>query len=270
VQIVTGIRAGFWWLVAVLWLAAQPRGVPAEEALGRLNQAAAELTELDESFRQRLVELETLCRRLDLPAQAEATARWFPVRDPRRQVLFVPGPVDPLKPAEDAPTIVHQWYARLMRERQQRGEELFQLALRQLERDAPTSAYQLLHECCTKPRSSGGSTRTRLSPGGGPVGAAQFAHPRPALRTANPALGIASGPYWVIDSEHFSVATTHSEAAGRQVAEQLEVLHAVWRQLFFPFWSNATALTRRLDTRVNLPGGAARHNVVLFRIAMSM
>jgi hypothetical protein len=263
---VTGIRAGFWWLVAVLWLAAQARGISAQEALGRLNQAAAERAELDESFRQRLVELQTLCRRLNLPAQAEATARWFPVRDPRRQYLFVPGPVDPLKPAEDAPTIVHQWSARLTRERQQRAEELFQLALRQLERDAPTSAYQLLHEVLHEAPDHP-VARHAL---GYRQAAGQWVRPNARirvrhLRTANPALGIASGPHWVIDSEHFSVATTHSEAAGRQLAEQLEVLHTVWRQLFFPFWSNATALTRRLDTRVNLPGGAARHNVVLFR-----
>ena len=265
---VIGNRSGCWFVLIPVWLVgAAPQAIRAEETVSTFQQAAAERAQLDESFRQRLAELQLLCHQLDLPAQAEATARWFPVRDPRRQYLFLPSAVDPLKPADDAPKIVHQWYARLTRERQQRAEELFQFARRQLERDASSSAYQLLHEVLHEDPDHAAA---RQALGYRRVGD-QWARPTARLRvrqlrTANPSLGIARSPYWLIESENFSIATTHSEAAGRQLAEQLEVLHAAWSQLFFPLWSNTAALARRFEVPTSSASGSGpRLNVVLFR-----
>ena len=250
-----------------MWLAGSaPRCTAGDEPAGGPAPLVAERAPLDQAYRQRLADLAALCRQLNLPAQAETTAGWFPVRDPRRQYLFLPPPADPLKPAEDAPTLVQQWYARLTRERQQRAEQLFQLARRQLDRDAPTSAYQLLHEVLHEDPDHAAARQAlgyrRVS--------GRWARPTSLVRvrqvrTANPTLGIAAGPYWVIESENFSIATTHSEAAGRQLAERLEVLHAAWRQLFFPLWSNTAVLVRRFDAQAGPAGGGPRHSVVLFR-----
>jgi hypothetical protein len=257
-----------WRIAALAWLVASlPLPVAAWAQEDPIAQAAAERWALDQAYRQRLAELAALCRKLDLAEQAEATAAWFPIRDPRRQYVFLPPPIDPLKPAEDAPTIVQQWYARLTRERQQRAEELFQLAQRQLQRDASVNAYQLLHEVLHEDPDH---VTARQTLGYRQVGD-RWQRPSARIRVrqvrgAQPSLGITSGPYHVIESEHFSIATTHSEAAGRQLAERLELLHSVWRQLFFPFWSNTAALRRRLEsTAVLTGGGGARHNVVLFR-----
>ncbi len=257
------------WLIAMLgWPLA---GLSPLDAAGlRLDsndQIAAERAAMDQAYRQRLADLAALCRKLDLSEQAEITAAWFPIRDPRRQYVFVPPPVDPLKPAEDAPKIVQQWYARLTRERQQRAEELFRLAERQLQRDASTNAYELLHEVLHEDPDH---ATARRALGYRQVGD-RWQRPSERIRVrqvrgAQPSLGIASGPYQVVESEHFSIATTHSETAGRQLAERLEVLHTVWRQLFFSFWSNTAALTRRLESAsVPAGGGTTRHNVVLFR-----
>ncbi len=257
-----------WRIAALAWLVASlPLPIAAWADENPIVQAAAERSAMDQAYRQRLAELAALCRKLDLREQAEATVAWFPIRDPQRQYVFLPPPDDPLKPAEDAPTIVQQWYARLTRERQQRAEELFQLAQRQLQRDASASAYQLLHEVLHEDPDH---VTARQALGYRQVGD-RWHRPSARIRVrqvrgAQPSLGISRGPYHVIESEHFSIATTHSETAGRQLAERLEVLHAVWRQLFFPFWSNTAALTRRLEsTAVPTGGGGTRHNVVLFR-----
>lgn len=257
-----------WWIATLVWpLAVFSPLATASPPEDPIVQAAAERLAMDQAYRQRLAELAALCRKLGLAEQAETTIAWFPTRDPRRQYVFMPPPIDPLKPPEDAPTIVQQWYARLTRERQQRAEELFQLARRQLQRDASTSAYRLLHEVLHEDPDH---MTARQALGYRQV---DDGWQRPSaririrqVRGAQPSLGIASGPYQLIESEHFSIATTHSEAAGRQLAERLETLHAVWRQLFFPFWSNTAALKRRLESGAVSPsGGGARHNVVLFR-----
>ncbi len=222
--------------------------------------------QLDEAHRQRLASLAALCRQLNLAEQAEATANWFPPRDPRRQYLFLPPPVDALKPADDAPTIVQQWYARFQRDRKVMADELFQLARRELECDRPTRAYQLLHEVLHEDPDH---EAARQALGYRRVDG-RWAKPTSTIRsrqvrTGNPTLGIARGPYWAIDSENFSIATSHSEQAGRQLAERLETLHAVWEQVFFRYWSNAAALSRRFEAQGGLPRSGARHRVVLFR-----
>jgi len=265
--VVTAVRSSWLLAVSAMWLAGDaPRCAAGEQPAGGPVPLTAERATLDEAYRQRLADLAALCRQLNLPTQAEATAAWFPLRDPRRQYLFLPSPVDPLKPADDAPTLVQQWYARLTRERQQRAEQLFQLARRQLDRDAPTGAYQLLHEVLHEDPDHEAARQAlgyrRVS--------GRWAKPTSLVRvrqvrSANPTLGIVAGPYWVIESENFSIATTHSEAAGRELAERLEVLHAVWRQLFFPLWSNTAALVRRFDSQAGPSGGGPRHSVVLFR-----
>lgn len=225
----------------------------------------AQRQQLDQVYQQQLAELAARCRQLHLPEQAAATAAWFTPRDPRRQYFFLPVPTDPLRPPADAPTIERQWHARLTQLRQSRAAELFQLARGALERGHAARAYQLLHETLHEDPDHATARRAlgyRQVDG-------RWARPTAAVRArqvraANPAIGL-GGPYWVIDSENFSVATDHSEQMGRQLAERLEVLHAVWEQLFFDYWSNVATLARRLEGQGAAARGGPRHNVVLFR-----
>ena len=256
------------------------RYIVAAALLGMLGAAAARAAdtrdeylsaraEIDTAFRTRLQELAAKCKELKLPEQARITASWFFPRDPHRQYLFLPLEADPHRSAPDAPRIVQQWYARFSAHRQEHAEALFQLAQRELAAKRPTRAYQLLHEVLYEnpdhaaARSVLGYRRVNdrwRKPEGIVTGRLQ--------RMPHRDLGLNAGEYWIVESGHFSVTVTSArgEEAGRQLAQQLEDLYAVWQQLFFQFWSNAGALARRFDTTTIVPRTLARrHKIVLFR-----
>ncbi|MBC8874289.1 MAG: hypothetical protein H8E44_33050 [Planctomycetes bacterium] len=221
---------------------------------------------LNEEHTSRLTGLAAKCKELNMADQAAATSAWLIPRDPRRQYLFLPPESDPAKPPEDAPKIVHQWYAKFSEYRRQQAADLLRLAESELQVDRPTRAFQLVHEVLHEDpdherareilgyrkvsgrwRQPAGVIKTRLS------------------RVANPTLGFAASRHWVVESGHFSITTNHSERAGRQLAEQLEELYAVWQQLYFRNWSNRAALERRFEGKSVTSRSIKRHKVVLFR-----
>jgi len=221
---------------------------------------------LDEAFARRLASLSAKCRELNLEEQAAVTKNWLIARDPRRQYIFLPPESDPAEPPGDAPKIIHQWYAKFSEYRREHAANLFRVAERQLVADRPTRAYQLVHEVLHEDpdheqarqilgyrkvngrwRQPTGVIKTRLS------------------RVANPTVGFAAGRHWIVESGHFSITTDHSEEAGRQLAEQLKELHAVWQQLFFRYWSSRAVLQRRFDGNSVISRSLKRHKIVLFR-----
>ncbi len=221
---------------------------------------------LDEAYASRLASLAAKCTERKLEKQAGATRDWFISRDPRRQYIFLPPESDPARPLDAAPKIIHQWYAKFSEYRREQAASLLQLAEQQLKADRPTRAYQLAHEVLHEDPDH---ERARAILGYRKV-SGRWRRPTGVIkarvsRVANSTLGFAAGRHWIVESGHFSVTTNHSERSGRQLAEQLEELYAVWQQLFFRYWSNRAVLERRFEGRGVTGRSLKRHKVVLFR-----
>ena len=78
-----------------------------------------------------------------------------------------------------------------------------------------------------------------------------------------PVYGWPARRHWRGESAHFVIESNASEAAVRDLAEDLEVLHVVWRQLFVSCWAQRRDIEGLFAGRNNrlLP---RRHRVVLF------
>lgn len=70
---------------------------------------------------------------------------------------------------------------------------------------------------------------------------------------------------WLIETEHYQVRTNHSLEGGVRLAEQLERLHQVWRQVFVRFQQSDEQLAKLF--REGAPAGRSprRHQVTYFR-----
>ena len=130
-------------------------------------------------------------------------------------------------------------------------------AERALEAGEPGIAYRWMHEAAFF---------------GGPGGrfrelVAATSRPTPSVRKASfshPRLGWKRRTFWRVTTPHYQVDTNESAEAGIQIARQLEMLHTVWRQLFFRFWSDSSKLDAAWKNS-RAPGfRRRRHRVVLF------
>ncbi len=222
--------------------------------------------QLDRTYRTRLADLAARCRELGLVAESELTAAWFVPRDPARQLVFLPPGDDPLQPAEDASRLVRQWHARLMLYRRRQAEQLYRAADQQRERGRATRAFQLLHEVL---REDPDHAAARAALGYRQV-RDRWTRPAAGIRARQVRPGAAPrhlppGISWLVESENFSIATSHSRQAGEELAERLEQLYAVWQQLFVRYWSSTAALERRFEGQAPPGRSRDRHQVVLFR-----
>ncbi len=221
---------------------------------------------LDAAYATRLRDLANRCGQLNLDDAARTTRDWIIPRDPRRQYAFLPAETDPAKPAADASKIQQQWYDKFTSLRRGQAEALFQLARSELQAGQATRAFQLLHEVLHENpdhEAVRGALGYRLVNG-------RWRKPESVIRArrgsvALAELGFDAGKHWIAESEHFRITTDHSENAGMQLAEKLEELYDVWQQLFFPYWSSAAVLARRLEGKVPADRSTTRHRVVLFR-----
>ena len=252
--------------VLIVALAASAAGLSAAESGGGTDDYWSGRDALDAAYAARLHGLADRCVELKLDDAAQATRDWLISRDPRRQFIFLPAETDPARPPADAPKIKQQWYDKFTAFRREQAEALFQLARSELQAGRPTRAFQLLHEVLHENpdhEQARGALGYRLGNG-------RWRKPESVIRTrrapiANPELGFDAGKHWVVESEHFRITTDHSEDAGTQLAEKLEELFDVWQQLFFPYWSTAAVLARRLEGNVPADRSTTRHRVVLFR-----
>ena len=221
---------------------------------------------LDESFRQQLAALADRCDQLGLAPQAHLTRAWFPPRLPDRQYLFLVPGADPARPDERAEKVVAQWYDKFLEYRRARAERLWQLARRCLSENEGTAAYQLLHELLREDPDHAEARRVL----GYRRAAARWIAGEERLRavpgkSAHARFGWRRNEYWGVESPHFRIVTSHSPQAALALAAQLEDLHCVWRQVFFPLWSSAEALRKRCAGRAEPLETGGKHEVVLFR-----
>ncbi|MHB0958021.1 MAG: leucine-rich repeat domain-containing protein [Pirellulaceae bacterium] len=249
--------------LALLFILCLMLPVAAREAAGR----AVEGRESgDVQFRAALTALAEKSGELGLTDAAVTTEAWYVPRDPRRHYLFLPPADDPARPAPNATQLVTFWHAKFADLRQQQAERLFDLARAEAEAGNEGVAYRLLHEVLREDPDHAGA-RQVLDYTRGERG---WRHParRPQARrnrATHPLFGWPSDQYWVVDSQHFEVATNLHVRGGRQVAEYLERVHSAWRQLFYEYWTVPGRLAARFRGEEVALGPARVFKVVLFR-----
>jgi hypothetical protein len=201
-----------------------------------------------EPFADQLTALAAKCDELGLKEQAEVTRRWNVPRHLGRQYLFLPVATDPAVPRAGAPTVVRQWYERFSAIRRERGAALFGEAKTACDQGKAAYAYQLLHEVLREDPEHAEARRilgyVKSSGGLWMLPDAERMVAQPA-RTDHPKLGWRARAYWRLEAPHFQIATNHSVREAQEAGRQLEDLHALWRQIFFRYWSTPEALAAR-------------------------
>ena len=251
--------AGAWQALAALSVAlllclVAPRPLLANDALVLERQAA------EDNFAEQLDGLAKKCAALKLSAEAQTTREWIIDRDPNRQYIFVPRQTDPTEPAADAPRVARQWHARFREHRRVFAEQLFQVAKAYAASGDGTTAYQLLHEVVWQDPQHVQANRVLAT---APSFSERISR-RAGTRTHRD-FGWRPRTYWQIESAHYRITTSHSAEAGVELARKLDLLHSVWRQVFFNYWSASESLSERLRGGNARLGKRQKLDVVLFR-----
>ena len=220
----------------------------------------------DAEYLQRLEGLAAKCDALQLVEQAGITRGWFVSRDPRRQYFFLPPAAAPKLP-NSAAARVQSWHKKFLEFRTARAEELFQLAKQAAGAKQGAEAYQRLFEVLRENPDHAEARRVlgfaKASDGEWRMG---MKDGKPVSAPVDlPKLGWKKKQYWTVDTAHFHIVTNHNTKSAADLAQRLEELHTVWRQLFFAYWSNHDALAARFDGGREPLGPVRRHEVVLFK-----
>jgi hypothetical protein len=220
-------------------------------------------------FAARLEALAAKCDELKLPEQASITRAWRIERYPSRQYLFLPGAADVPPPDGKSPDFVKKWYAKFRELRIEQAANLFTEAEQALADDRPARAYQLLFEALREDPDHAEARRILgyNRKGNGPWLLPETERMRAEVgRVPHARLGWAAGKYWRLETPHFQIVTNHSAKEALEAGNLLEDLHALWRQMFFRYWSNRAALEARFaGGREPLAPARPRMQVVLFK-----
>ena len=223
------------------------------------NQLEQRRTQTDATFRAALNKLAERCDELKLPQQAKQTRQLQVVHRPDQQVIFLPSRQDPRAPAANASQTVRFWYQELTKHRQAQAQGLFALVNPLLAADRPAEAYRLLFEILHHDPTHAEATKILALPKG------PARKPRATLaRSRQGQLGWPARSYWTVRSKHFEVITYRTAKAGIELAEHLEQLHQVWRQVFFRYWGDATILKDRCAGEPRSWPAEPIHRAVLF------
>jgi hypothetical protein len=222
----------------------------------------------ESSLADRLSTLAAKCDELGLKDQAEITRTWIIPRHAGRQYLFLPLASDRTAPKSGAPENAKLWHKKFLEIRRERASELFAEAKAASEQKHPARAYQLLYEAL---REDPDHTEARRILGYVKSGS-EWRLPdteKNAVRQppfAHPKHGWPPRSYWSLETSHFQIVTNHSSREAIEAGQQLENLHALWRQIFFRYWSTAEALVARFaGTNEPLARERPKMQVVIFK-----
>ena len=206
-------------------------------------------------FAARLESLAAKCDELGLKEQAEKTHGWIIPRHAGRQYLFLPTMNDSSIKATGkaaAPGLVGLWKDKFLALRREQAQALFGVASEAIQQRDAGRAYRLLFEVLREDADHAEARRILgykedsrgdwEVPGAGNLAAQQ-------ARTDHPKLGWRSRMWWRLETPHFSIESNHSPREALELGRHLEDLHALWRQLFFEYWSTPEALAARFAGR---------------------
>ncbi len=218
---------------------------------------------LDREFANRLEDIAAWCRDNDIEQQVEQTFSLYQSRDLSRQYIFIP-------PEKSMPTALEgihgQWLTKIEETRTWQAERIFELAKRAAKAGAGNSAFQMLNEVLyfnndhKEVRKILGHTSTddgwRVAPDRIKV--------RPSSRNHD-TLRWPAKSYIIVTTPNFSIESNAGEEQTRYLAEKLERWHAVWRQVFFEYWSSASVLQRWIEGKSSYRHSRKKFRVVFFK-----
>jgi hypothetical protein len=233
------------------------------------------------SYGVQLEQLAKACDGQSLARQAEFTRKWLPKRDPAMIYVFdLPESNAAPKSLVDSPA-AEQWWDKFSELRRKEADSLMQLAKSAAEGNQSALAYELLREAVREnpdlerarkilgdeklsDRWVSPETARRLNVGqvwsdrfgwqsaenmkryelGSRLNAGRWVTVDEDARLHS---NIRNG--WRVESDHYLVTTNHSLEEGAKLAQRLETLYDVWRQVFFDFYSPPGELNRMLASK---------------------
>lgn len=241
---------GILWATALFaapWLHAADEAGPRETALDDLTALADKCDALSRDD-----------PKLDLSQQAQISRTWLAPRDPLRQFAFLPGEPTPKKTPV---TIADHWQAKFLDIRRTLADGLFAEAKQTLADGRAGDAYRLVYEVLREnPEHAAALAMLRSAESDAAIEVRR-------ATAADALLDWERGRYWLVTSPHFEIETNVARGdEARQIAERLEQLHMVWRQVFFDYWYTDAAGSFNFESpRMPVPHASARHRVVVFR-----
>jgi len=188
---------------------------------------------LEFQFGQDLVKISNWCDNNGLTRQRSVTFALKQTRDLNRQYLFVPQS-EAMPDPEQQKGELKEWLEKINAARVAHAGRIFKLAKEALAADATAIAYQLLYEVIHQEKD-----------GSWHVASTSF-----KFRESNKDhrfLSLRKGQYHLAETAHFKIVSTANEARTRVLAEELELWHTVWRQVFFDYWGSKKWLTASFD-----------------------
>jgi len=213
----------------------------------------------DQQYHRDLVDLASKCTELDLDDQAEITRNWAATQRADQIDLYIPISKSTTL-SENAPQLVKFWHERFLEIRSQYAERLFNNAVAICSED-PGRAYKLLYQTLREnPNHMQALTALELDT------QSNVKVTKPGVihsRTTWPAR-----TYWRLESRYFVIDTNKSREAAEHIHAELVALEAAWKQVFYSYWADPTALAKRLEGEdVSLAkhrNATRKHRIIVF------
>ena len=204
---------------------------------------------LEHRFGEDLVKIAQWCREQGIPQQVEQTYKLKIQRDPNRQYIFLPTTETMPEPPDN---LLGQWLAKVNQAKRDHANRILELARQAADAEAGATAFQLLHEVIYYDRDHE-EVREMLghkSREGRWVVTSDKISIRQASRPQE-LFGWPAGSYWQVRTPHFEIDSLASEERTLYLAEKLEDWYAVWRQVFFEYWSTPRVVARWISGKSN-------------------
>ena len=211
--------------------------------------------ELQRKYHEQLGRLVETCRSNNWEQEAERTHAWIVPRDPRREYLFLPSTE---ASSDTTGELNDTWRELFTTLRKTHAANLWDLAGKAAGQKDGALAYQLAHEVLHEDPQHA-AARSLLD----------VTQRQPDLRVSEgrarqSTYRWSAGTHRWLRSAHYHVLTNVDEQSARLLVEELETLHAVWRQLFVDFWITDEAFQRGWTNGTLPQGRRGKHRVVYF------
>jgi hypothetical protein len=216
--------------------------------------------QLENDFLAAMESLAGKCDELGMTAQAEQTRSWIAPRSSGRIVFYLTERSGSDAVPASSPERVKQWHARYLELRRKFAEGLFVLASDASAAPEGAEAFRLIHEVLHEDPEHEEARRIL----GLARGVTRKVAPR-AAASEHRQFAWRRGQHWTLESRHFTIESNHSAKACLDLATELEQLHDVWRQLFFPAWGKDELVAGRFAGQNIELVKPRRFRVVLFK-----